>query len=109
MANRPDRKIGPSFQITSFRSPQLPMGQEGVAKVIELVTDATLAAYPSVDGNRLITRPEQLHPLAKDKLEVDRLALLGQLVLPRYFQLLGFSDKDLKDFNPSTRIRLFSL
>lgn len=103
MPKTPDRRNGPGFQIMPRSGPQLLMGQEGIAKIVELVADATLATYPSVDVKRLITQAGQVNPVTQDRLNKDRSVATQERIVPGYFKLLGFEDRRLAYFNASNK------
>ncbi len=97
-----DRKI-------NFSWPEFPKGEEGVAKVIELVNNAMFSTNPSFESNadHLITNSSQINNLLPHELNAKIVKTLEERIIFSLFQRLGIPDETLRRiYFPGERINL---
>ncbi len=94
----------------NFRWPEFPKGNEGVAKVVELVNSVMFKVNPFLEpeADRLVTKPSQVHDLSQDELDDKRVIILKERIIFRLFQILGIPEKTLQPvYFPTEKVKPF--
>ena len=100
-----ETKTAPFTLVTKRpKLPEAPMGQEGIAEALKLVTEATVSVYPGLASSeggiptidRFITRLDQLHATPQAELLSLREKTASSWVFPRMLERCGIDKKTIK-------------